>query len=370
MKMQDTGHRSSYLILPFQKGIGDQLSCSSLIRNLAQNRPESAIDLAVFNNEGQDLYRYNPYIRNIHLVDMQYLDFFKMRGKYQIRDKIDYLKKFRAYRYDAVYVLGTKIRFALFAYLIGAKERIGYTAHHGFTNHRRGFFLTKAGNSSLQKNIVERFLDLLVIDGMQIYNPTIELFLSEKENEAAERIFSSNCIGPGERVIALAPCAADMRRTWPLDRFWAVGEHFAKKGYKVVILGSSHDAALIQKAPPPDHHIINLTGKADILETAALIKKSVFFLGNDSGCGHLAGAVRTDSLILGYYVTTYWYPLSPTARTIIKETGCRTCTFDTIKKCTGDGKKTARCFSMISVDEVVNAIEGRLSSSKHEGGTS
>lgn len=361
MKFENKDHACSYLVLPFQKGIGDHLSCSSFIRNLARNRPDCPIDLAVFNKAGADLYRYNPYIRNIHLVDMHYLDFFKTRGKYRIREKIEYLGKFRSFKFDTAYILGTKIRFALFAYLIGAKERIGYTAHHGFTNRRRGLLLTRRGDSSLKKNVAERFLDLLAMDGMQIDDGSIELFLSEKEIKSAEDFLSSNRVAAGEKIIALAPFAADMRRTWPLDRVWTVAKHFAEKGYKVIILGSGQDRPLIQKTPPPDHpHIIDFTGKLEILETAAVIRRSTFFLGNDSGLGHIAGAVGTKSLILGYHVTTFWYPLSRSVKTIIKETGCTTCTFDSIKTCTEEGRKAAICFSLIGVDEVLNAIEARL----------
>ena len=287
------------------------------------------------------------------------------RGKYRIGEKIDYISRFRAFKYHKAYILGTKIRFALFAYLIGAKERIGYTAHHGFTNRRRGLLLTKTGNSSVKKNIVERFLDLLVIDGLQVYDPFIELFLSEKETETADAIFFLNNISSRDTVIAVAPCSSDMRRTWPLDRLWGVAQHFASKGYKVLILGSGQDRALIQKTPPSRHaNIVDLTGKLTILETAAVIKRSTFFLGNDSGCGHIAGAVRTSSLILGYYVTNFWYPLSPTVKTIVKETGCKICTFDSIKKCTDGGTKTARCFSLITVDEVVRAVEESLGCSR------
>ena len=365
MKLNDIHEAGSYLILAFQKGIGDQLTCSSLIRNVARNRPGAAIDLAVFTKTGRDLYQYNPYIRNIHIIDMDYLDFFKIGGKYRLREKIEYVRTFRRFKYDAAYILGTKIRFALFTYLIGAKERIGYTAHHGFINRRRGLLLTKTGKSSLQKNIVERFLDLLAIDGMRIYDPAIELFLSKKEDRAAEDLFSSAGISPQDRVITMAPFASDAQKTWPLDRFWAVASHFAEKGYTVIILGSAQDRALVQKMPPPGHpHIIDYTGKLDILETAAVIKRGAFFLGNDSGCGHIAGAVRTNALILGFYLTRFWHPLSPSVKMIVKETGCTMCTFDSIKKCTDSARHTAPCFALISVREVVAAIEEQINGSR------
>ena len=357
---------SSYLVIPFQKGIGDQLACSSFVRNLAMNKPDSTIDLAVFNDAGRDLYRYNPYVSNIRMFDIRYLNYFQLEGPYWLPQKIKFLQRFRSYRYHTVYLLGTKIRFALFAYMIGARERIGYISHHGFTNSRRSLLLTKIGSSSLEKNIAERFLDLLSMDGMKIRDPFIELFLSEQEEREAGRILSEEGIVAGEQVIALAPFAIDSRRTWPLDRFWSVARHFAEKGLKTVILGSEREHEVIRSARLERHAcIIDLTGKTNLLQTAAIIKRCTLFLGNDSGLGHIAGAMRADALILGYQATGFWYPLSPSVSTLIKRRNCPVCSFKTIKKCSNNGKSTIPCLAMITVDEVIQALEAKLGSHAH-----
>ncbi len=351
----------SYLVIPFQKGIGDQLSCSSFVRNLAMNKPGSTIDLAVFNDEGRDLYRYNPYVRTIHVIDMQYLNYFRMNGSFRLQDKIKFIARFRKQHYHTVYLLGSKIRFALFAYLIGARERIGYISHHGFTNRRRGFLLTKIGDSCLERNIAERFLDLLAMDGMKIYDPFIELFLSQNESKEADCILSEMGIAPDEKVIALAPFASDPKKTWPLDRFWSVATHFAEKGFTTVILGSARDSEVLWNAHFGQHsRILDVTGKTSILQTAAIIKRCKLFLGNDSGLGHIAGAVRTNSLILGNKMTEYWYPLSPSVSTLIKRTNCPVCSFDTIRQCSKNGKDIVPCFAMITVDEVIQALEAKM----------
>ena len=331
------------------RGIGDHLTCSSFVRNLAQNFPGAAVDFGAFSKIGVKLFKYNPYIRNIHLLDMGYL---KLGGKYGFYDKIHYINAYRKIRYDAVYVLGSKFRHALFAYLTGARKRVGYRTYY------RDFLLTKKSVEPVEKNVTERYLDLLILDGLQVYDSNNDLFLTEKENFAVDQIFQEHGVFDGDLTIAIAPFAAEMWRTWGLSRFWETAQHLinTRSRCKILILGSSTDQAYLQSNPPPQHpSVVNLLGKLTILETAAAIKKSALFLGNDSGLGHIAGAVGTKALILGYYVTRVWHPIAPNVRTIIKDVGCTTC-----NPCTHTGAQHLQCFSAISANEVVDILTHML----------
>jgi heptosyltransferase III len=44
--------------------------------------------------------------------------------------------------------------------------------------------------------------------------------------------------------------------------------------------------------------VIDCCGHYNLLETAAIIKKSHYFVGNDSGLGHIASAVETNSFTI------------------------------------------------------------------------
>jgi ADP-heptose:LPS heptosyltransferase len=341
---------ASYLVMTFgAKGVGDHVSCTPFVRNLARNRPGSAIDVAVFSPVGAELFRHNPHVRTVHLVDMDYL---KLGGPYGIGEKARYIGRFRRMRYDAVFVLGSKFRHAVFAFLTGSRERIGYKTYH------REFLLTRSFLEPVEKNVAERFLDLLVHSGMRVFDPAIELVLTRAEGEAGTRILAAAGVSPGEPVLAMAPFAADRRRTWPVERFWDVADRYARRGWKVVVLGAANERRWMAENPPPSGaNVIPLVGALGIRETAAVIRGSNLFLGNDSGLGHVAGAVGTRALILGYYVTRRWYPLSPSVRAIIRDDGCDSCD---IAACaaTGSGDGTLRCMRAISVEEVLEGLEG------------
>ncbi|KAF0220699.1 MAG: heptosyltransferase [Geobacteraceae bacterium] len=346
MNSGNSASATAYLVIGFGgKGVGDVVACTAFIRNLARNEPDSVIDFVVFSPVGVELLRQNPYVRNTYLLDMDYL---RMGGRYSWREKLGYLRPFRRVRYDGCYVLSTKLRHALFAFLTGARERIGYANYH------RGFLLTKTGREPLEKNVAERFLDLLGLDGKPIFDNHGEVFLSDREIAGAHRILQEHGVSADDVVVALAPFAADMRRTWGIDNFWEVARHFAGQGYKVLILGASHDREKIESNPVPNApEIVDLIGRLTILETAAAIRYSAVFLGNDSGLGHIAGAVGAKALVLGYEVTRVWYPIAPTVTTIIKDTGCNGCN---VQKCVGNSGAAPVCFSSIKADEVVRTL--------------
>jgi ADP-heptose:LPS heptosyltransferase len=205
---------------------------------------------------------------------------------------------------------------------------------------------------------VERFLDLLILDGKKVFDPNIELFLSDRESAAARQALSGSGVRDDERLLALAPFAADLRRTWGLERFWQVAEHFSRQGFRIVVLGAAGERVHLDAHPlPPGIGAVDLVGKLGILETAAVIQRSAAFLGNDSGLGHVAGGVGTRALILGYFITRVWYPLAPSVTTIIKDTGCRSCNLDT---CLADGGTLPPCFAAIGIDEVIGTLTGML----------
>ena len=67
----------------------------------------------------------------------------------------------------------------------------------------------------------------------------------------------------------------------------------------IILVGDQKDAALSKKFISEYKGIvINCCGHYNLLETAAIIKKSNFFVGNDSGLGHIASAVGTKSFTI------------------------------------------------------------------------
>ena len=100
---------------------------------------------------------------------------------------------------------------------------------------------------------------------------------------------------------------------------------------------------------------IFLTGKLNLRTLAALIKRSILFVSNDSGPVHVATAVGTPVVdIFGRAQAGLsplrWGPLGPKDIVIHKDVGCKeTCLAHNCRK-------GFSCIRAISVDDVYNAI--------------
>jgi ADP-heptose:LPS heptosyltransferase len=104
-------------------------------------------------------------------------------------------------------------------------------------------------------------------------------------------------------ILALAPAANWVGKTWPLERFSRVamqllGPHGAMPDGRLMILGGPEDQNLGRdlKDVLPRNRFIDLAGRADLLTAFACLKRARLFIGNDSGTMHLAAAAGVPTL--------------------------------------------------------------------------
>lgn len=97
----------------------------------------------------------------------------------------------------------------------------------------------------------------------------------------------------------IAPGASMPRRIWPVENWLPVIDTLCAAGMQTLILAGPSDAETARKlhALAPGKTIL-AAGTTTLLESAAVIAHAQFFLGNDSGPGHLAGALGIRSIIL------------------------------------------------------------------------
>jgi ADP-heptose:LPS heptosyltransferase len=104
-------------------------------------------------------------------------------------------------------------------------------------------------------------------------------------------------------ILALAPAANWLGKTWPLERFSRVAmrlldPHGPMRGGRLMVLGGPDDAKLAKglRDVVPRRQFINLTEEADLLTAHACLKRARLFIGNDSGTMHLAAAAGAPTL--------------------------------------------------------------------------
>ncbi|MBS0361688.1 MAG: glycosyltransferase family 9 protein [Proteobacteria bacterium] len=104
-------------------------------------------------------------------------------------------------------------------------------------------------------------------------------------------------------ILALAPAANWLGKTWPLERFSRVAMRLLNdggmmQGGRLMVLGGPEDAKLAKglRDVVPRHQFINLTEDTDLLTAFACLKRARLFIGNDSGTMHLAAAAGVPTV--------------------------------------------------------------------------
>jgi len=103
-------------------------------------------------------------------------------------------------------------------------------------------------------------------------------------------------------ILALAPAANWVGKTWPVERFSQVAMKLLRgygpmAGGRLMVLGGPGDEKLARGLRDvAGKSFIDLIGKADLLTAYACLKRSRLFIGNDSGAMHLAAAAGCPTI--------------------------------------------------------------------------
>ena len=124
------------------------------------------------------------------------------------------------------------------------------------------------------------------------------IFTSPETEARAEELTAG--FGP---ILALAPAANWLGKTWPIERFSRVAMRLldpqgVMKGGRLMVLGGPQDAKLVKgmRDIVMRNQFINLTDGTDLLTAFACLKRARLFIGNDSGTMHLAAAAGIPTL--------------------------------------------------------------------------
>lgn len=145
------------------------------------------------------------------------------------------------------------------------------------------------------------------------------LFTSEETEARAAELTAGE--GP---ILALAPAANWLGKTWPLERFAQVairllGPEGELAGGRLMILGGPDDREVIHtlRHVVLKTRLIDLVGKVDLLTSYACLKHARLFIGNDSGLMHLAAAAGTPTIgLFGPSDDRRYAPWGPDTRVV------------------------------------------------------
>ncbi|MEE9910667.1 MAG: lipopolysaccharide heptosyltransferase II [Deltaproteobacteria bacterium] len=262
----------------------------------------------------------------------------------------------RRKKFDAAILLQNAIEAAIIALAAGIRVRAGYNSDG------RGFLLTHAIRRTariFQVHQIDYYLEMVKALGCANVDRALHLdtFISPA---TAREVLQQFLPGHERKIIGLAPGATyGPAKRWLPDRFAAAADRLsADLDAQVVIFGGKTDReAAEQVRGQARTNIINLAGKATLVESIYLISQCRLFISNDSGLMHVAGALNIPTVAV--FGSTNPITTSPAGdKTILvrKDVSCSPC----LKKtCPTD----FRCMTMVTVDDVVAAANTLLKKS-------
>ena len=122
--------------------------------------------------------------------------------------------------------------------------------------------------------------------------------VSASDRAALNAISELSALPPGS-FVCLHAGARDAARRWPAERFAAVADHLAERGYSIVLTGTASErAAADTVARAVRYPVINAAGQTSLGAVAALLERAALLVTNDTGISHLAASLRTPSVVV------------------------------------------------------------------------
>ena len=99
-------------------------------------------------------------------------------------------------------------------------------------------------------------------------------------------------------AFALLAPALEKDGGWPVERYARIANRISDTGAVAVIVGGSDKSDLGYDIARTDPNVVNLAGKTDLLQLAALSHEAAFFVADDTGPAQLIASVRCPGVML------------------------------------------------------------------------
>lgn len=320
-------------------GIGDAVHLIPAIRILKKAIPQSKIDILA-EKRNWEIFKMCSHISNIYLYDRVSELIKSIRGDYHIVIDTE-----QWHRLSAVV-----------AYLTGAPLRVGFG-----TNERGKVFTNPVSYSHDDYEVYSFFnlikevlkgLNLVIPEGYFDFNHDVP-FLEIKDKEVGPWVtdfVSQFSLKYPQGYCVISPGATVRERRWGGDRYADVAQELLKKGFGVVVVGTSAERfdseVIVNKAKGS----VDLTGRTSLMELAYILSRARLFIGPDSGVLHIAVGLGVPTVSLfGAGIAKKWAPRGEKHVVINKNLPCSPCTrFGYTPEC----RYGVRCLSEITCEKV------------------
>lgn len=199
-------------------------------------------------------------------------------------------RRLRSQPFDLVLDLQGLLKSAVWVALARSPRKVGYD------RTREGSYLAlteRVPPFDPEVHAVQRYLNLAHYLGAPVNPPRFRLGL-------ASGMGNSPLIRQDRPLAILHPGARWPSKLWPGPAWAQLADWLSRRhGFQVAITGSAADAALAaQIQTQAQEPVLNLAGRTDLAELAALLRGARLAVTADTGAMHLAAALKTPVVAL------------------------------------------------------------------------
>jgi ADP-heptose:LPS heptosyltransferase len=313
------GEPRRVLILQLQQ-LGDSVIFSPTLRALRERLRDAEIDV-VASPIASQLYAKSPHINKIIRADG-----WGMRGKrMRVFSVVRVFWALRARRYDWVIADATEtsFRYALAAFVAGARVRIGFDVAS------RGWLFTHRLVLPDAIPLAKCNLEIARLVGANTEAQPEEISFDESDVEKVSALLAAHGVSASRRIVVLHPGSNWQSKLWLADRFAKVADTLARaRDCSVVLVGTAREAEEVESTRQAmQMPSVSLLGKTSLTELAALCARASLFIGTDSGPRNVAGAVGVPAIVAmsAQEETGRWFGYRPSEVMIRADARCMGC---------------------------------------------
>lgn len=360
--------------------LGDLLLLTPALRLIKASLPDSCVTVLILQRRGKQpreaaetdpVREANPQgtaavllgnsaIDRVYEVQRHFLK--SLKGIQRVRGESGVVQWARRQRFDAVLCTFPEDRFALLAYMSGARVRVGQR------QQRLHWLLNRTPDiQKRESGVLEYYCDLARALGAMGDARRTEFAVSPEALRWARECIAVQC-GEGSAPVAIHPGASGDYKIWPPEMFAALIDRMHEQDVATLLCGGDGDRGLIQRIRSRVRHAVPVViTEGSIHRLAGVFALSALVVSNDSGPRHLAIAVGAKTLaFFRQYHDREWnvYPESDSCRILTGKDTCKTCPAGLCADRVPPGDQFgSHCLRMITVDQAATAIHTMLISS-------
>jgi len=320
--------------------LGDVLSATPAAQAIREAIPDAHIGWVV-ERRCAPLLEGNPYINRLHTWDRTFFGLLKL------------IREIRSERYELTIDFQGLLKSAIITLASGARYRVG------FSDGREGATLALTHKVVKAPSLHPAGMSLQLLEALGI-NADVEkhrmlIPISDVERCKVEELMRSHGLS-SKSFVVLAPATRWAHKHWINERWAKLAEVVYERWHmSSVLIGSEGDLSLLKyianRCASPIHMF---AGLVSLRECAYLVGQASALIGVDSFPAHVGYAMGIPTLILYGPTSSLKWRMAKGVHIIEHNLSCRPCYRH--PKCNG----MPTCMQMITVDEVIKALEGVL----------